>query len=102
MKVPTHRLVTKQILTKQHQMLRYVEKESAIKMAREAGMSDKEILKCVLRGESGGNNRRELVIEWGKALGYDASDALRLAHSAGLIPSPHPPRKKKETPRREN
>jgi hypothetical protein len=46
-----------------------------------------------LRGEYGSNYRRELVIQWGELLGLDASEALRVAHAAGLIPSAQPPRK---------
>ncbi len=64
-----------------------------IEVAREAGFSDSDILREVLRGEYGWTHRRELAVEWGQLLGLDASDALRLAHEAGLIPSAHPPRK---------
>ena len=63
-----------------------------IKAAREAGMSDAEILREVLGGEYGSERRRKLVIEWGALLGLSSSEALRLAHASGLIPSAHPPR----------
>jgi hypothetical protein len=63
-----------------------------IKAAREAGMSDTEILKEVLGGEYGNERRRILVVEWGELLGLTSSEALRLAHASGLIPSAHPPR----------
>jgi hypothetical protein len=65
----------------------------AIASAREAGFSDAEILREVLANVYGSTNRRELVIEWGELLGLEASEALRVAHAAGLIPSAHPPRK---------
>jgi hypothetical protein len=65
----------------------------AIASAREAGFSDAEILKEVLAGVYGSNNRRELVVEWGVLLGLEPSEALRVAHVAGLIPTVHPPRK---------
>jgi len=68
-------------------------KRMAIVSAREAGFSDAEILKNVLSNVYGGNKRRELVVEWGELLGLEASEALRVAHAAGLIPSAHPPRK---------
>jgi hypothetical protein len=68
-------------------------KQLAITAAREAGFSDAEILKEVLRAVYGPNERRKLVVEWGELLGLDASEALRVAHAAGLIPSVHPPRK---------
>ncbi|MCI0719545.1 MAG: hypothetical protein L0338_11340 [Acidobacteria bacterium] len=54
-------------------------------------MSDADILKHALRG-IGGDERRRLVIEWGEALGYEATDVLRLARKAGLISSTHPPK----------
>jgi len=63
-----------------------------IKTAREAGMSDAEILREVLGGEYGSERRRKLVVEWGVLLGLSSSEALRLAHASGLIPSSHPPR----------
>ena len=63
-----------------------------IKAAREAGMSDAEILREVLSGEYGSERRRRLVVEWGALLGLSSSEALRLAHASGLIPSAHPPR----------
>jgi hypothetical protein len=68
-------------------------KQRRIAAAREAGFSDAEILKEVLRGVYGPNERRKLVVEWGELLGLEASEALRVAHAAGLIPSVHPPRK---------
>jgi hypothetical protein len=68
-------------------------KRMAIASAREAGFSDTEILKNVLSNIYGGNKRRELVVEWGELLGLEASEALHVAHAAGLIPSAHPPRK---------
>jgi hypothetical protein len=64
----------------------------AIASAREAGFSDAEILREVLANVYGSNKRRELVVEWGELLGLTASEALRVAHAAGLIPSAHPPR----------
>ncbi len=63
-----------------------------IRAAREVGFSDEEILREVLRGVYGGEKRRRIVVEWGELLGRTASDALRIAHAAGLIPSAHPPR----------
>ncbi len=63
-----------------------------IKTAREAGMSDADILREVLGGEYGSERRRKLVVEWGVLLGFSSSEALRFAHASGLIPSSHPPR----------
>jgi hypothetical protein len=63
-----------------------------IRTAREVGFTDADILREVLRGVYGGEKRRRLVVEWGELLGGTPSDALRIAHEAGLIPSAHPPR----------
>lgn len=63
-----------------------------IRAAREAGFTDAEILREVLRAVYGSEKRRGLVVEWGELLGRTPSDALRIAHEAGLIPSAHPPR----------
>jgi hypothetical protein len=68
-------------------------KQLAIAAAREAGFSDAEILKEVLRRVYGSNKRRELVVEWGGFLGLEPSEALRVAHATGLIASVRPPRK---------
>jgi hypothetical protein len=67
-------------------------KQRLIEQARRRGMSDTEIFHIILQGVYG-NRRRELVVEWGELLGLSASDALRLAYSAGLLPSAHPPKK---------
>jgi hypothetical protein len=68
-------------------------KQRMIEQARRRGMSDVEIIHTILQNVYG-NRRRELVVEWGEFLGLSASDALRLAYSAGLLPSAHPPKKR--------
>jgi hypothetical protein len=60
--------------------------------ARDAGFSDVDILREVLRGVYGSDERRKMVVEWGELLSRTPSEALRIAHAAGLIPSAHPPR----------
>jgi len=65
-----------------------------IEQARRRGMSDAEIFHIILQGVYG-NRRRELVVEWGELLGLSASDALRLAYSVGLLPTAHPPKKRR-------
>jgi len=67
------------------------DRQRLVQTAREVGFSDAEILREILRGEYGGNHRRELVVEWGELLGLDATAALRLARETGLIPTSHPP-----------
>ncbi len=68
------------------------DKDRLIQWARQGGMSDEDILGIVLQNEPAGNHRRQMVVDWGKALGLDASSALRKAQRAGLIPSVHRPR----------
>lgn len=63
-----------------------------IRAARKIGMSDADVLREVLGGEYGSERRRKLVVEWGEPLGLTSSEALRLAHASGLLPSAHPPR----------
>jgi hypothetical protein len=63
-------------------------------------MDDGEILKCALANEVGATHRRELIVEWGKYLGLDASAALQLGKKKHLIPNAAPPRSGlKKTPR---
>ena len=69
-------------------------------MARELGWSDADILKAALTNEYGATHRRELILKWGKYMGLEASEALRTAKNAHLIPTAAAPRKKKETPPR--
>jgi hypothetical protein len=65
---------------------------SAVRMARRFGMSDSEILRVLLLNVGPPNHRREIVVEWGKAVGLDSTAALQQAQKAGLIPTSHPPR----------
>lgn len=69
-------------------------KQRLAEQARRRGMSDTEILRVVLQGVYG-KSRREVAVEWGELLGLSAIDALRLAYSAGLLPSAHPPKKER-------
>jgi len=72
---------------------------SAVKMARKFNVPDREILDILLKNEYGGVHRREIVVEWGNAVGLDETTALRFATEMSLIPSAHSPRtwKPKET-----
>jgi hypothetical protein len=67
-------------------------KERLIALCRKRGMNDADILREILSGVYG-SHRRELGVELGLLLGLSASEALRLAFGAGLLPSVHPPRK---------
>jgi hypothetical protein len=68
------------------------EKFRLIKAARKISWTDADILRTILGGVYGSERRRKLVVEWGEALGLTSSEALRLAHASGLLPSAHPPR----------
>lgn len=63
-----------------------------MKAAREIGWTDAEILRSVTRIVYGANRRKEIIVEWSEALGLQASDALRIARTANLIPTAAPPR----------
>lgn len=65
---------------------------SAVRMGRKFGMTDMEILKALMLNVGPPDHRREIVVEWSKAVGLDASTALREAHKAALIPTTSPPR----------
>lgn len=65
---------------------------SAVRMARKFGMGDFEILETLLKNEGPPDHRGEIVVEWGKAVGLDATTALRQACEAALIPTTYPPR----------
>ncbi len=65
--------------------------KAKIAMARKLGWTDSDILKAALANVYGATQRREIVVEWARYLGIEASDALRLAQAAHLLPSAAPP-----------
>jgi hypothetical protein len=70
--------------------------KAKIAMARKLGWDDTQILKTALANMYGPTRRRETVVEWGKYLGIETSEALRLAQAANLIPTAARPRSKKQ------
>jgi len=68
---------------------------AAVAIGREYGWDDLKILKHITRNV-GGEQRREMVILWGDAIGIEPNVALQRARAAGEIPSTHPPRSLKE------
>jgi hypothetical protein len=49
------------------------------------------------------DKRKKLVMEWGKRMGLEPSDSLRIAQNANLIPTARPPRTPpQEKPQRKN
>jgi hypothetical protein len=72
------------------------EKKGAIDAALKGGMEPAEVFKAVLQGVYGVSERKKVVIEWGKKMGLDASESLRIAQGATLIPTKRPPRGKSQ------
>lgn len=68
------------------------ERQALVGLARLSGLSDEEILRLLITGVRGADTRRQLIVQWGKYLGLDASEALRKARRAGLILTPRPPK----------
>ena len=65
--------------------LRYTnDRAMIIRIAREKGLSDKEILKQLVAGEVA-SERRRIIREWANDLGLTEDEALRVAREAGLI-----------------
>ncbi len=73
-------------------MTKVEERQALIGLARLSGMSGEQILRTIITGVRGADKRRELIIEWGKYMGWGASEALRKAQRAGLILTTHPPK----------
>lgn len=67
------------------------DRKRLVELARNRGFSNEEILRKIIMG-SGGDERRQRIVEWAEALGILPSEALQLARAASLIPSTHPPR----------
>lgn len=76
--------------------------KAKIAMARKLGWDDARILQCALQNEYGPTHRRELVVEWGKYLGLEATQALHIAQTVHLIPTTAPPRGEKAMPHQKN
>lgn len=64
-----------------------------VALAREAGFSDRDILRQLLRGERGVEHRKKVLLEWAHALGMEPTEILREAMRAGLIPNDRPPKR---------
>ncbi len=70
------------------------ERKALIGLCRSAGMSDAQILRKIVTGVHGKERRKELIVEWGEAMGLDANGALRTAQRAGLILTTRRPTKR--------
>ena len=67
-----------------------LEVADAVRIGHSYDWDDMRILKCILRNK-GGNERRELIVLSGDAVGISPTTALRRAFEAGEIPTPAPP-----------
>lgn len=63
------------------------EKRGAVESALAGGMEPVEVFKAVLAGIWGVNERKKLIIEWGRKMNLEPNEALRVAHRAHLIAS---------------
>ena len=61
------------------------ERKLLIELARTKGMSDGQIFRKVITGVLGIDERKLIIIRWGKLMGLEPSEALRIAQRAGLI-----------------
>jgi hypothetical protein len=68
------------------------DRKKIVALAREAGRSDRDIIRQLLRGEYGVVHRKRVLLEWADALGMQPSEILREALQAGLIPNDRPPK----------
>jgi hypothetical protein len=77
------------------------EKKGAIEAALKGGMDPAEVFKAVLQNVFGVSARKNMIIEWGRKMGLEPSESLRIAQGANLIASPRAPRAKaQEKPQR--
>ena len=76
------------------------EKKGAIEAALAGGMEPAEVFKAALQNVFGVSQRKNMIIEWGRKMGLEPSDSLRIAQNANLIPSPRAPRGTQEKPQR--
>jgi hypothetical protein len=77
------------------------EKKGAIEAALKGGMEPAEVFEAVLQNVYGIDKRKKMVVEWGKRMGLEPSDSLRIAQGANLIPTIRSPRSsEQEKPQR--
>lgn len=66
--------------------LRYTDdKRELIRLAREKGLSDEEILTALVANEYGDRKRLEIILSFAPYLGLSDPDARDLATQSGLI-----------------
>jgi hypothetical protein len=66
--------------------LRYTNDRALIvRVARQKGLTDKQILKALVANEYGEAARRGIIRDWAEALGLTEKEALQVAKEEGLI-----------------
>src|SRR5713226_5016678 len=68
------------------------EKKGVIEAALAGGMEPAEVFKALLQNVFGISKRKNMIIEWGRRMGLEPNDSLRIAQAANLIASPRAPR----------
>lgn len=68
------------------------EKKGAVEAALKGGMEPVEVFKAVLQNVYGVSKRKKLIEEWGKRMGLELTEALRIAQAANLIATVRKPR----------
>lgn len=61
------------------------DKKRLVRLARENGRSDCEIMKVLLRGEYGVLHRKKILLDWAGAFGMQPNEILRAAVECGLL-----------------
>lgn len=57
-----------------------------IRVAREKGLSNVDILKALVANEYGTERKKEIIRAWAESLGLENEEALEVARKAALIP----------------
>ena len=68
------------------------DRKKLVLLAREAGFSDREIMRKLLWGIAGATERKKTLLDWADALGMEPNEVLREAAGYALIPNPQMPK----------
>jgi hypothetical protein len=78
-----------------------LEKKGAIEAALAGDMEPVDIFTAILQNVYGITERKRVVVEWGRKIGLQPSESLRIAQGASLIPTTRAPRESgQEKPQR--
>ena len=68
------------------------DRKKLVLLAREAGFSDREIMRKLLWGIAGATERKKTLLDWADALRMEPNEILREATEYALIPNPQMPK----------